>query len=96
MKRKCFKLEVLIDDLIVYFSTRPEKEWNREVVEVVKIAELIKTYIVEGCEGELGYESLKQCEGEFSKLFFNICYEIYLYKHNLQNLPILSLIHSDI
>ena len=33
------------------------------MVEVVKISHLIKTYIVEGCEGELKYESLKQCEG---------------------------------
>ena len=29
-------------------------------------------------------------------MFFNISYEIYLYKHNLQNLNILSLIHRDI
>lgn len=49
LKRQCFKLEVLIDDLIVYFSTRAEREWSREVAEVVKIADLIKTYIVEDC-----------------------------------------------
>lgn len=54
-KRQCFKLEVLIDDLIVYFSTRPEREWSREVAEVVKTSELIKTHIVEDCEEELRY-----------------------------------------
>ena len=45
-KRKCFKLEVMIDDLIIYFGVKTEKEWNREVAEVVKISDLIKAYIV--------------------------------------------------
>lgn len=102
MRRKCFKLEVLIDDLIVYFTVRPEKEWGREVAGLASIAEVIRGHILsegEGLreEGEgLRYEAVKQCEGELSKLFFNVCYEMYLYKHNQQTLATLSLIHRDI
>ena len=39
---------------------------------------------------------IKSCEGELSKLFFNICYEIYLYKTNQFNYVQLSFIHRDI
>jgi hypothetical protein len=66
------------------------------VFDLVKIADLIKSKIVENEPGELKYESLKKCDGELSKLFFNVSYEIYLYKHNLQNLTNLSVIHRDI
>lgn len=47
LKRKCFKIEVLIDDLIVYFTNKPESEWGKEVADVVRISSLIKTKIVE-------------------------------------------------
>jgi hypothetical protein len=46
LKRKCFKLEVMIDDLIEYFTIKPEKEWNREVAELVKMSDLIKSHVV--------------------------------------------------
>ena len=35
LKRKCFKIEVLIDDLIVYFTDKSESEWGKEVAEWV-------------------------------------------------------------
>jgi hypothetical protein len=36
----------MIDDLIIYFTAKAEKEWSREVAEVAKISELIKAYLV--------------------------------------------------
>lgn len=62
LKRKCFKIEVLIDDLIVYFTIKSETEWSKEVSEVVKISSMIKCKIVENENGEeLKYDAIKQC-----------------------------------
>lgn len=62
LKRKCFKLEVLIDDLIVYFTNKSESEWGIEVADVVRISPMIKSKILENETGaELKYDAVKQC-----------------------------------
>jgi hypothetical protein len=45
---------------------------------------------------DLHYKLIKSCEGDLSKLFFNICFEIYLYKSNSFNYIQLAFIHRDI
>lgn len=87
---------MLIDELVVYFNGKRAKEYSRDVQEIVAISELLRAHLVGADHRTLRYETIKQCEGELSKLFFNICYEIYLYKHNRASLIELTAIHRDI